>query len=84
VRGDGVLMADLAGAIATADGAHLVFSTMGLGRKNENGRSFDAVLAMTVESDDERYAWASEALCIVQAVVVGRKVTMKVHRVLAD
>jgi hypothetical protein len=84
VRGDGVLMADLAGAIATDDGAHLVFSTMGLGRKNENGRSFDAVLAMTVESDDERYAWASEALCIVQAVVVGRKVTMKVHRVLAD
>ena len=52
----------------------------GLGRKNENGRSFDVALAMTLESDDERYAWANEALCIADATVVGRRVTMHVHR----
>ena len=64
VRGDGVLLADLAGAIATDDGARIVFSLTGLGRKNENGRSFDVALAMTLESDDERYEWANEALCV--------------------
>ena len=34
VRGDGVLLADLAGAIATDDGARIVFSLTGLGRKD--------------------------------------------------
>ena len=72
VRGDGVLLADLAGAIATDDGARIVFSIMGLGRKNENGRSFDVALAMILESDDKRYDWANEALCVAQATVVGR------------
>jgi hypothetical protein len=82
VRGDGVLLADLAGAIATDDGARIVFSLTGLGRKDENGRSFSVVLAMTLESDDERYAWANEALCVAAATVVGRRVEMHVHRLL--
>jgi Protein of unknown function (DUF3237) len=80
VRGDGVLLADLAGAITTDDGAHIVFSLTGLGRKNKNGRSFDAALAMTLESDDDRYRWTNEALCVASATVVGRHVTMQVHR----
>lgn len=84
VRGDGVLLADLAGAIATDDGARIVFSLTGLGRKDENGRSFSVALAMTLESDDERYSWANEALCIAEARVVGRRVEMHVHRLLAE
>jgi Protein of unknown function (DUF3237) len=82
VRGDGVLLADLAGAIATDDGARIVFSLMGLGRKDDNGRSFSVALAMTLESDDERYVWVNEALCIAEASVVGRRVKMQVHRLL--
>jgi uncharacterized protein DUF3237 len=84
VRGDGVLLADLAGAIATEDGAKIVFSIMGLGRKNENGRSFDVALALTLETDDERYAWTNEALCVAKATVVGRHVKMQVHRLDVD
>jgi hypothetical protein len=80
VRGDGVLLADLAGAIATDDGARIVFTLAGLGLKDENGRSFTATLAMTLESDDERYTWANEALCVAEASVVGRRVRMQVHR----
>jgi hypothetical protein len=80
VRGDGVLLADLSGAIATDDGAHIVFSLTGLGRKDDNGRSFSVALAMTLESDDERYVWVNEALCIAEASVVGRRVKMQVHR----
>src|SRR5262245_66220651 len=53
VRGDGVLLADLAGAIATDDGARLVFSLTGLGRKNENGRSFGVAVGTTIESETE-------------------------------
>ena len=84
VRGDGVLLADLAGAIATDDGARIVFSVTGLGRKSENGRSFDVALAMTLESDDERYGWANETLCVASATVVGRHVKMQVHRLLVE
>jgi hypothetical protein len=84
VRGDGVLLADLAGAIATDDGARIVFSLSGLGRRDQNGRSFTVALAMTLESDDERYAWANVALCVAEASVVGRRVTMQVHRLLSE
>jgi hypothetical protein len=80
VRGDGVLLADLSGAIATDDGARIVFSLTGLGRKDSNGRTFSVALAMTLESDDRRYAWANEALFVADARVVGRHVTMHVHR----
>jgi Protein of unknown function (DUF3237) len=80
IRGDGVLLADLAGAIATDDGARIVFSLAGLGRRDANGRSFSVALAMTLESDDERYAWVNDALCVADAQVVGRRVTMHVHR----
>ena len=84
VRGDGVLLADLAGAIATDDGARIVFSQTGLGRKDTNGRTFSVALAMTLESDDERYMWVNEALCIAGASVVGRRVKMQVHRLLSE
>jgi Protein of unknown function (DUF3237) len=80
VRGDGLLLADLAGAISTDDGARIVFAQTGLGRKDESGRSFSVALAMTLESDDERYAWVNEAFCVAEAIVVGRRVTMQVHR----
>ena len=84
VRGDGVLLPALDGAIAADDGARLVFSSTGLGRKQADGRRFHAVLAMTLESDDERYAWVNESLCIGDAIVTGRHVQMHVHRLLAE
>ena len=83
VRGDGVLLPALDGTIATEDGARIVFSSMGLGKKDEGGRKFHAKLAMTVESDDERYTWLNDSLCVAEATVVGRHVTMHVHRLLA-
>ncbi len=82
VRGDGVLLADLAGAIATDDGARIVFSLAGLGRRAGDGRTFEVALAMTLESDHERYGWVNEALCVAEATVVGRRVRMHVHRLL--
>lgn len=82
-RGDGVLIADLAGAIATDDGARIVFSLNGLGRKDERGRSFSVALGMTLESDDSRYAWLNTAFCVAEATVVGRHVEMHVYRLLS-
>jgi Protein of unknown function (DUF3237) len=82
VRGDGVLLPALDGAITTDDGARLVFSSTGLGRKEKGGRRFRAALAMTLESDDERYAWVNESLCVADATVAGRHVTMRIHRLL--
>jgi hypothetical protein len=84
VRGDGTLLADLAGAISTDDGARIVFSLCGLGRRERDGRRFNVVLAMTLESDAELYAWVNEALCVAQATVVGRRVQMRVHRLVTE
>ena len=84
VRGDGVLLADLAGAIATDDDARIVFSLTGIGVKDANGRSFTATLGMTLESDDERYAWVNEAFCVAEASVIGRHVLMQVHRLVGS
>ena len=84
VRGDGVLLPAFDGAIATGDGARIVFSSTGLGKRQEDGRRFRATLAMTLESDDERYAWLNETLCIGDATVTGRHVQMQVHRLLAE
>jgi hypothetical protein len=39
---------------------------------------------MTLESDDEQYLWANEALCVAEATVVGRHVKMQVHRLLVE
>jgi hypothetical protein len=77
-----VLLPALDGAITTDDGARLVFSSTGLGRKEKGGRRFRAALAMTLESDDERYAWVNESLCVADATVAGRHVTMRIHRLL--
>jgi hypothetical protein len=84
VRGDGVLLADLAGSISTDDGSWIVFSCNGVGRKDANGRSFTVVLAMTLESDAELYGWVNEALCVAEASVVGRRVQMQVHRLVTE
>jgi hypothetical protein len=86
VRGDGVLLPALDGSIAVEDGARIVFSSTGLGRKDADGHAgrFRAVLAMTLESDDERYAWLNESLCIGDATVTGRHVQMHVHRLATE
>jgi hypothetical protein len=84
VRGDGVLLPALDGVIATDDGARVVFSSTGLGKQDEGGRRFRAALAMTFESDDERYSWLNDVLCIGDATVAGRHVTINVHRLLAE
>jgi Protein of unknown function (DUF3237) len=84
VRGDGVLLPALDGAIATDDGARVVFSSTGLGKRDEGGRRYHATLAMTLESDDERYAWLNDSLYVGDATVSGRHVTMHVHRLVAE
>lgn len=84
VRGDGVLLPALDGAIATEDGARVVFTSSGVGKKEEDGRRFSAILAMTLESDDERYVWLNTLLCVADATVTGRHVTMQVHRLRAE
>ena len=62
----------------------MVFTSTGVGKKEEGGRRFYATLAMTLESDDERYVWLNDALCVAHATVTGRHVTMHVHRLRAE
>src|SRR5256885_2219221 len=59
VRGDGVLLPALDGSIATDDGARLVFSSTGLGRKEENGRPPKDKLVVREPGSEDRIWWGT-------------------------
>ena len=82
VRGDGILLAELAGDIETDDGARVVFTVRGLGRRDD--RVFRLVGSATLESDDERYAWLNQTFCVVEATVRGRHVELHAYRCSSD
>jgi len=82
VRGDGNLLADLAGVIEAEDGARVVFSVTGLGRRR--GREVDVAGGVFFECDDDRYAWLNGAFCVAEACVRGRHVTMRVYECVTE
>jgi hypothetical protein len=82
VRGDGRLLPNLAGSIATEDGARVVFSMHGLGVKRD--REYLALMGAVFESDDERYAWLNECFCLAEAMVRGRRVDMRIYRCVVE
>ena len=84
VRGDGVLLPALDGCDRDGRRRPHRLQLDGSGRKEADGRRFRALLAMTFESGDERYAWLNESLCIGDAIVTGRHVQMQVHRLVTE
>lgn len=62
-RTDGTFLPDFQGVIETDDGAVILCDTHGYGRAYPVGRR-QIVVATTHVSDDERYRWLNDVLCV--------------------
>ena len=62
-RGDGTFLPDFQGVIETDDGAELLFDYRGYGRAYPVGRR-QIVATGTHLSEDERYRWLNDSLCV--------------------
>jgi hypothetical protein len=77
-RGDGAMMPNARGVVVTDDGAEVVFSLTGrtvfaerLGE--EVGRQ---LLLVLLESEDERYSWLNNTVCVGDGLVSAETMTM--------
>ena len=77
-RGDGAMLPNARGVVVTDDGAEVVFSLTGrtvfaerLGE--EVGRQ---LLLVLLESEDERYAWLNNTVCVGDGLVSAATLTM--------
>ena len=62
-RGDGTYCPDFHGAISTEDGATVLFQCGGYGRAYPPGAR-QIVCWLTHVSDDERYRWLNDVVCV--------------------
>jgi hypothetical protein len=67
-RGDGAMLPDARGVITTEDGAEVVFSLTGrtVWLDHRDGQAGRQLLMTLFESDDERYAWLNNTVCMAQ------------------
>jgi hypothetical protein len=62
VRPNGTLSLDVRLVLRTDDGADLLMTYLGYGRRSEAG--LDIRISPRFETGDERYAWLNDALCV--------------------
>ena len=77
-RGDGAMLPNARGVVATDDGAEVVFDLTGrtvfVDRDGEEvGRQ---LLLVLLESEDGRYAWLNNAVCVGDGVISPETMTM--------
>jgi hypothetical protein len=70
-RSDGAMLPDLHGAITTDDGATILFVQQGRTSwvETTSGRAGNQVLWVLFETDDARYRWLNDALCVQEGKV---------------
>ena len=78
-RGDGAMLPDARGVVTTGDGAEVIFDLTGrtvfVERQGEQvGRQ---LLLVLLESEDGRYAWVNNAVCVGEGVISTE--TMAMH-----
>lgn len=66
-RTDGTLTPDFRGVLETDDGAIVLFAWHGYGRPTDDGSHL--VGSITHLSDDDRYSWLNDALCVLTGEV---------------
>lgn len=77
-RGDGTMLPHARGVLATADEAEVVFDLTGrtvfVDRDGQQiGRQ---LLLVLLESEDDRYAWLNDAVCVGEGVISAETMTM--------
>lgn len=71
-RSDGRMLPDAGGIVQTDDGAKVMFRMQGrtVFRVNEKGEGKGGqLLWILFESDDERYLWLNDALCVIEGLI---------------
>lgn len=79
-RSDGRMLPDAAGMVQTDDGAKVMFRMQGrtVFRVNEKGEPKGGqLLWILFESEDERYLWLNDALCVIEGVIDAQTLRMK-------
>ncbi len=66
-RTDGTLTPDFRGVLETDDGATVLFAWHGYGRSSDEGSHL--LGSITHLSDDDRYSWLNDALCVLTGEV---------------
>jgi hypothetical protein len=67
-RSDHVYLPNLHGIIQTEDGASILFSLHGRTIFGEDDRGH-LLLSVTFETDDERYRWLNQGLCVLEGMM---------------
>jgi uncharacterized protein DUF3237 len=73
-RSDGRMLPNAGGLVTTQDGAKVTFLMQGrtVFGENAKGESVGGQnIVMWFESDDERYKWLNDAMCVVEGVIAG-------------
>ena len=70
-RGDGAMLPHGSGAVATDDGATVLFTFRGrtVTLQKESGEKGGQLLHVSFEAADERYAWLNNTVCVGEAVI---------------
>jgi len=87
-RGDGVMLPNVRGVITTREGAEVFFDLTGrIDFVEKDGEILGRQLLMTLfESEDERYAWLNNKVCMAEGTINPRTLTMhfEVHSCESD
>ena len=73
-RSDEVMLPNLHGVIVTEDGAVVMFSLQG--RTYFEGVTGKQLLLVTFEAEDKRYTWLNTALCVLEGLIDGERLSM--------
>ncbi|MDQ6876444.1 MAG: DUF3237 domain-containing protein [Candidatus Dormibacteraeota bacterium] len=79
-RSDGRMLPDAGGMVKTDDGAKVMFRMQGrtVFRANEKGEQKGGqLLWILFESQDERYLWLNDALCVIEGVIDAQTLRMR-------
>ena len=69
-RTDGVWLPNLHGVIQTEDGASILFSLQGRTQFTPGGQGRQ-LLTVILETEDDRYKWLNDSLCVLEGVIEG-------------
>lgn len=77
-RGDGAMLPDARGVVTTRDGAEVIFGFTGrTAFVDRDGRPVGwQLLLVLLESEDDRYAWLNQAVCVGEGVIDPETMTM--------
>ncbi len=78
-RDDGAMLPDAHGVIRTNDGALLLFSLQGrtVWVEADGKRKGRQLLMVLFESEDVRYRWLNDAVCVLEGVIDPEKLSMR-------